>query len=87
MSTDKLSNNFITELFAYALNRKSTFEIVKAYLKFSYLQSEQEKKLWQWCCRQFDKTGRIPTYGQIQQEFLKNDKVCQIRILFVYLPG
>lgn len=78
MSTDKLSINFITELFAYALNRKSTFEIVKAYLKFSYLQSEQEKKFWQWTTRQFDKTGRVPTFGQIQQEFIKNDKVLDL---------
>lgn len=78
MNSDKLSNNFITELFAYALNRKSTFEIVKAYLKFNYLQSEHEKKFWQWTTRQFDKTGRVPTLGQIQQEFIKNDKVLDL---------
>lgn len=78
MSTDKLSTNFIVELFAYALNRKSTFEVVKAYLKFSYLQEESEKRLWQFVTRQFDKTGRVPTIGQIQQEFIKNDKVLEL---------
>ena len=78
MSTDKLSNGFITELFAYAFNRKSTFEIVKAYLKFNYLQVEAEKKLWQWATRQFDRTGRIPTFGQMQQEFIKNDKLLDL---------
>ena len=78
MNDDRLSGNFTTELFAYALSRKSTFEIVKAYLKFSYLQTEPEKKLWQWVTRQFDRTGRVPTFGQIQQEFIKNDKVLDL---------
>lgn len=75
---DKLSENFTTELFAYALNRKATFEIVKAYLKYNYLQTEAEKKLWQWLTRQYDRTGRIPTFGQIQQEFINNDKVLDL---------
>jgi len=78
MATDRLSENFITELFAYALSRKTTFEIVKAYLKYSYLQQESEKKLWQWATRQFDKVGRVPTIGQIQQEFVKNDSVLEL---------
>ena len=78
MSDDRLSGNFTTELFAYALSRKSTFEIVKAYLKYSYLQTEPEKKLWQWVTRQFDRTGRVPTFGQIQQEFIKNDNVLDL---------
>ena len=72
MLTDKLSSDFIIELFAYALNKRSTFDVVRTYLKFSYLQNESEKKLWQWITRQFDKTGRIPTIGQIQQQFIKN---------------
>lgn len=78
MSTDKLSSNFIIELFAYSFNRKGTFEVVKAYLKYNYLQTEAEKKFWQWTCRQFDRTGRVPTLGQAQQEFIKNDKVLDL---------
>ena len=78
MLTDKLSSDFIIELFAYALNKRSTFDVVRTYLKFSYLQNESEKKLWQWITRQFDKTGRIPTIGQIQQQFIKNDKVLDV---------
>lgn len=80
MIQDRLSDNFTTELFAYALNRKSTFEIVKAYLKFSYLQTEAEKKLWQWCTRYYDRTGRVPTFGQIQQEFGKNEKILDLLV-------
>ena len=78
MNAEKLSSNFIVELIAYALSRKSTFEVVKSYLKFSYLQVEAEKKLWQWICRQYDRTGRIATLGQMQQEFIKNDKVLDL---------
>ena len=78
MNNNGLSTNFITEIFAYSLSKKSTFEVVKAYLKFSYLQSEGEKKFWQWATRQFDKTGRVPTIGQAQQEFIKNDKVLEL---------
>ena len=78
MANDRLSDNFIIELFAYALSRKSTFEVIKQYLKFSYLQDEAQKKFWQWVSRQYDRTGRIPTMGQIQQEFIKNDKVLDV---------
>jgi hypothetical protein len=38
MISDKLASNFIIELFAYALKSRNTFEVVKAYLKYSYLQ-------------------------------------------------
>lgn len=78
MNTNGLSSNFITELFAYSLQSKSTFDIVKSYLKYSYLQIEAEKKFWQWATRQYDKTGRIPTLGQAQQQFIKNDKVLEL---------
>lgn len=78
MITDRLASNFITELLAYALNSRTTFEVVKAYLKFSYLQKEDEKKLVQWLFRNFDKTGRIATMGQMQQQFLKADGVLEL---------
>lgn len=78
MINDRLATDFITELLAYALNNRTTFEVVKSYLKFSYLQKEDEKKLVQWLFRNFDKTGRIATMGQMQQQFIKSDGVLEL---------
>lgn len=75
---DTLAGNFVTELLAYALSNRVTFDVVKAYLKFNYLQREEEKLLVQWLFRNHDKTGRIATIGQIQQNFIKNDKVLDL---------
>lgn len=78
MINDRLASNFITELLAYAINSRTTFEVVKAYLKFAYLQKEDEKKLVQWLFRNYDKTGRIATMGQMQQQFVKSDGVLEL---------
>lgn len=78
MTNDRLAGDFIKELLAYSLSNRNTFEIVKAYLKFSYLQKEEEKKLVQWLFRNYDKTGRIATFGQIQQNFMKEDSVLEL---------
>ena len=75
--TDRLASEFIVELMAYSLVNKSTFEIVKMYLKYSYLQREEEKKFVQWLFRNYDKTGRIATFGQLKQHFIKEDKVLE----------
>lgn len=70
-----LSNDFLAELFAIALQKRTIFEIVRQYLKYQYVQEETDKRLWQWTVRQFDRTGRIPTLGQIRQNFIEDDKV------------
>ena len=66
---NQLTDNYINELFAAAFQRRSVFETIREYLKFSYLQTEAEKKLWQWATKQYDRTGRVPTIGQMQQQF------------------
>lgn len=72
---DTLTNNFVTELFAAAFSKRTIFDIVRQYLKFQYLQKESEKKLWQWIVARYDKTGKIPTFGQMQQQFSENEDV------------
>lgn len=72
-----LAENFVTELLAIALNKRTIFDIVRQYMKFSYFQVESEKKLWQWLVKQYDKTGKIPTLGQIQQYFSDVDSVLE----------
>lgn len=72
-----LATNFVVELIAMSLKRRTVFEIVKQYLKFSYLQEESEKKLWQWISRQYDLTGRTPSMGQIQQQFVDDERTLE----------
>ena len=72
-----LASNFVTELLAIALSKRAIFDIVRQYMKFSYFQIESEKKLWQWVTNRYDKTGRIPTIGQIQQQFSEDESVLE----------
>jgi len=72
---NSLTSNFVIELFAAAFERRTVFEITKQYLKFSYLQIDSEKKLWQWATKRYDQTGKVPSLGQIQQQFSDDEKV------------
>ena len=74
---DGLASNFVVELLAAALEKRTVFEIVRQYLKFSYLQLESEKKLWQWVTKRYDRTGKVPTVGQIQQQFQDDENVLE----------
>lgn len=74
---DGLASNFVVELLAAALEKRTVFDIVRQYLKFSYLQIESEKKLWQWVTKRYDRTGKIPTIGQIQQQFQDDENVLE----------
>lgn len=74
---DGLASNFVVELLAAALEKRTVFDIVRQYLKFSYLQVESEKKLWQWVTKRYDRTGKIPTIGQIQQQFQDDENVLE----------
>lgn len=75
--SDTLTSNFVAELFAAALEKRTVFDIVRQYLKFSYLQIESEKKLWQWVTNRYDKTGKVPTIGQIQQHFSDDEGILE----------
>lgn len=72
-----LAPNYVTELLAIALKRRVVFDIVRQYMKFSYFQVESEKKLWQWITLRTDRTGVIPTIGQIQQQFAEDEAVLE----------
>ena len=72
-----LAENFVVELFAATLEKRTIFEIVRQYLKFSFLQVEAEKKIWQWMTQRYDKTGKVPTIGQLQQQFSDNETVLE----------
>ena len=76
-TSEFLTENFVVELFSAALERRLVFDIVKQYMKFSYLQVESEKKLWQWVSKRHSRTGNIPTIGLIQQHFSDDEKVLE----------
>lgn len=78
ISGNVLASDYVVELLALAMKRRSIFDIVKQYLKYSYLQEEAQKKLWQWIVKRETKTGRIPTWGQIQQQFGEDEEVLDV---------
>jgi archaellum biogenesis ATPase FlaH len=78
MSNEILASDFVIEIFAYALNDVKFFDIIRKYLKYNYLQTEAEKKLLKWIFTRYDKTGRIPTSGQIRQNFIEDEKVLDL---------
>lgn len=73
-----LAGGYVAELLAVAFSKRSIFDIVHEYLRFSYLQEEGQKKLWQWVTRTYDRTGRVPTFGQMQQQFGDDDDVLDV---------
>lgn len=76
-NSDSLASNFVTELLAIALNKRTIFDMVRQHMKYSYFQVESEKKLWQWVTTRTDRTGRIPTIGQMQQQFAEDEAVLE----------
>ena len=74
-NNNTLTSNFVIELLAAAFEKRTVFDIARQYLKFSYLQVESEKKIWQWLITRYDKTGNIPTRGQVQQHFSDDESV------------
>lgn len=74
---DNLATGFVVELLSAALKKRTVFDITKQYLKFSYLQVEEEKKIWEWLSKRYDKIGRIPSIGQLQQKFSDDEDVLE----------
>lgn len=78
MLKDRLSSNLITELLSAAIRKRSVFDILNQYLRFSYLQVEAEKKVWKKMTERYSKTGRVPTIGQLQQAFLDDEGALEL---------
>lgn len=77
MKDNILAENFVEELIAASLHNHKILDIAHTYLKYTFLQKEAEKKLWQFICKRYEVTGRIPTVGQIQQHFMEDDSVLE----------
>jgi len=74
---NKLAENFVDELFSAILNKRSVLDVAVEHLKFSYLQTEEEKKIWKRIQDRYNKTGKIPTVGQLQQFFIEDEETLE----------
>lgn len=72
-----LTSQFVTELLASALQRRSVYDVVKQYMKYQYFQEETDKRIWQAVVRREEKFGIIPTIGQLQQQFNEDESVLE----------
>jgi replicative DNA helicase len=75
---NKLTPDFVIQLFATVMERRDLFEVVSSHLKFSYLQKEQEKKFWQFTVKQFQLKNQVPSWAVIQQHFNEDDDVLEL---------
>lgn len=73
----QLAEDFTCELFAAVLNKRNILDIAVEYLKYSFLQTEEEKVIWKRIHERYNKTGKVPTMGQLQQYFIEDEDVLE----------
>jgi len=73
--TEKLSPNFLNELFRSAFRNKSIFEILQVYLEFHYLPTEEYKQVWKSAKVHYELLSELPTIGLIAEQNKDNIKV------------
>ena len=73
----QLAEDFTNELFAAVLNKRNILDIAVEYLKYSFLQTEEEKVIWKRIHERYNKTGKVPTMGQLQQYFIEDEDVLE----------
>jgi hypothetical protein len=73
--TEKLSPNFLNELFRTAFRNKSIFDILVKYLEFHYLPTEEYKEIWKTSKLHFDLHNELPTIGIIAEQHKDKQKL------------
>jgi len=72
---EKLTRNFINELFKACLRNKEVFAIVQQHLEYTHLPSEAYKKIWRGIVEKFEVEKTIPTVGQLSQLYATDPEV------------
>lgn len=72
---NKLTYDFIYELFKLCFRKAEIIEICQIHLKYQYLPSEPFKKIFKAITSYYTLHQKIPTFGTISQQFEK-DKDC-----------
>jgi len=78
MAKNKLSGDFVIQLFATIMERRELFDVVTNYLKYSWLQKETEKKFWQYSVKQFQLKHQAPSWAVIRQYFIDDEEVLEL---------
>lgn len=77
----KLSSNFIIELFKASITDSTFLEIIKSHLEFQFLPNESYKKIWKFIIETFELTNDTPSIGVINEKFKSDQKVIDLLVL------
>lgn len=66
---NKLSSNFISELFKSCLIYSNVLEICIDYVKYHYLETDAQKKVFKYIYDTYGTLSQVPTIGTIAQNF------------------
>ena len=80
-SLSKLSPSFLSELVAFSLTDKGVLDICKENIKYSFLESEHHKRIFQFIFDFYDVEGKIPTIGVISQGLKSDNQVLKLFFL------
>ena len=73
----KLTDAFVTELFAVCIRNSEVFQIVREHVKYSYLTTESDKKVLKTMVALFEIDKKVPTIGIIRQTHADDFEVLQ----------
>lgn len=73
--SDKLSKDYVYELIACCINSKKVLEIASSYLKYEFLQTDEQKRVVKYLFDTYALSGHSPTFGTITQAFNTNKDV------------
>ena len=65
---DRLSEDFLKELFKSSLRSREILEVGRHHLKYSFLPSEPYKQLWKCIVDNYNATKKLPSFGILAQQ-------------------
>lgn len=75
---DRLSEDFLKELYKTSLRSREILEIAREFLKYSYLPSEPYKLLWKSIVENYNATKKLPSFGILAQQNEVNGDVIKL---------
>lgn len=77
---NKLTNNFLNELFKSCISSKYFMETICEHLKYEYLPNESYKKILKRMIQVFSLEKTLPTIGSLSQHFSNDEDIATILI-------
>ena len=72
---EKLSPNFLNELFRTSFRNKNIFEILVQHLEFHYLPTQEYKEIWKGSKTHYNLFNELPTIGLLAEQYKQQPKV------------